>query len=269
MRVADINIHYETYGQGEPLVLIMGLGGGSSMWWQQVAFFAPEYQVITYDSRGVGRSDKPDMPYTMLMLVEDAVALLQKLGISSAHIYGFSLGGMVAQELALHYPEVVASLTLGATTCGGAHAVTASQQTLEKLFSIMTLPADEAMRVSTSLTFSTSFIEHHPENIKQWLTKGAESPPSVVGFQRQREAAAGFDTYERLPRIKAPTLVMAGTCDQLVPSENSRILASRIPNAELVLFEGAGHGYLWEAGEQANQMVRDLLSRHPIERERP
>src|SRR4030042_3187503 len=117
LRVADINIHYEMYGHGEPLVLIMGLGGGSSMWWQQVAFFAPEYQVITYDSRGVGDSDKPDMPYSMHMLAEDAAGLLEKLGICSTHVYGVSMGGMVAQELALGYPRLVNALTLGATTC--------------------------------------------------------------------------------------------------------------------------------------------------------
>jgi pimeloyl-ACP methyl ester carboxylesterase len=268
VRVADINIHYETHGQGEPLVLIMGLGGGSSMWWQQVAFFAPEYQVITYDSRGVGQSDKPDMPYSMRMLVEDAAALLDKLGISSAHVYGVSMGGMVAQELALRYPQVVASLILGATTYGGVHAVTASRETLEMLFSIMTLPAEEVVRVSTSITFSTSFIERHPDKIRQWLAKGAESPPSALGFKRQTDAAVEFDTYERLPQIKVPTLVMAGTCDQLIPPENSRILASRIPKAELVLFEGAGHGYLWEAEEQANQLVRDFLRRYPIEPKR-
>ncbi|OGO01735.1 MAG: hypothetical protein A2Y72_02905 [Chloroflexi bacterium RBG_13_53_26] len=266
LRVADINIHYEMYGHGEPLVLIMGLGGGSSMWWQQVAFFAPEYQVITYDSRGVGDSDKPDMPYSMHMLAEDAAGLLEKLGICSTHVYGVSMGGMVAQELALGYPSLVTSLTLGATTCGGAHMVAASEETLQRLFSIMTLPVDEAVKVSTSATFSAAFIERHPEKIREWLIKGAESPPTPLGFKRQAEAATGFDTYDRLAQIAAPTLILAGTRDDLIPVENSRILASRIPNAELVLFEGAGHGYLWEAEEQANRVIRDFLRRHPISR---
>jgi pimeloyl-ACP methyl ester carboxylesterase len=265
VRVADISIHYETYGQGEPLVLIMGLGGGSSMWWRQVAFFSPDYQVIVYDSRGVGRTDKPDIPYSMDMLVGDAAGLLERLGIASAHIYGVSMGGMVAQELALRYPKLVSSLVLGATTCGGGHAAMPSQETLQQLFGIMTLSPDEAVKVSTSVTFSPTFIERHPEKINEWLIKGAESPPSPMGFKRQAEAAAGFDTYDRLQQIRVPTLILAGTADQLIPSDNSRILASIIPNAKLVLFEGAGHGYLWEAEEAANQTVRDFLRQHPEE----
>jgi pimeloyl-ACP methyl ester carboxylesterase len=262
VRVADISIHYETYGQGEPLVLIMGLGGGSSMWWRQVAFFSPEYRVVVYDSRGVGRTDKPDMPYSMDMLVGDAAGLLERLGIASAHIYGVSMGGMVAQELALRYPESVSSLVLGATTCGGGHATMPSQETLQKLFGIMTLSPEEAVKVATSVTFSPTFIERHPDKINDWLIKGAESPPSPMGFKRQAEAAAGFDTYDRLPQIRVPTLILAGTADQLIPSDNSRILASRIPDAKLVLLEGAGHGYLWEAEEEANRTVHDFLRKH-------
>jgi pimeloyl-ACP methyl ester carboxylesterase len=262
VRVADIDIHYETHGQGEPLVLIMGLGGGSSLWWRQVACFSTEYRVVTFDSRGVGQSDKPDIPYSMGMLVDDAAGLMESLAIPSAHVYGVSMGGMVAQELALRHPRLVSSLILGATNCGGGHAVMPRQDTLQELFNIMTLSPDEAVRVSTSVTFSATFIECHPEKINEWLIKGAESPPSPMGFKRQAEAVAGFDTYDRLQQIGAPTLILAGTTDQLIPSENSRILASRIPDAKLVLFEGAGHGYLWEAEEEANQIVRDFLKKH-------
>jgi len=263
-RVADIGIYYETRGDGEPLVLIMGLGGGSSLWWRQVAFFSKDYQVLVYDSRGVGRTDKPDTTYSMGMMVDDAAGLLESLGIASAHVYGVSMGGMVAQELALRYPKLVSSLVLGATTCGGPHAAVADQETLQKLFSIMTLSPAEVVRVSTSVTFSAGFIETHRDKVKEWLIKGAESPPSSTGFKRQAEAVAGFETYDRLPQIRVPTLVLAGTADQLIPVENSRLLASRISRAELVLFEGAGHGYLWEAEEEANCVVLGFLKRHPI-----
>ena len=268
VRVADIGIYYETHGDGEPLVLIMGLGGGSSLWWRQVAFFSEEYHVVVYDSRGVGRTDKPDIPYSVDMLVNDAAELMEGLDIASAHVYGVSMGGMVAQELALRHPKLVSSLILGATTCGGIHAVMPSQETLQKLFSIMSLSLDEAVKVSTSVTFSAGFIERHPKKIREWLIKGAESLPSPMGFKRQAEAAAGFDTHDRLRQISVPTLILAGTADQLIPPENSRILASRIPNAKLVLFEGAGHGYLWEAEEEANRTVWDFLHQHPMQNPR-
>lgn len=268
VRVADINIYYETHGDGEPLVLMMGLGGGSSLWWRQVEFFSEEYRVVVYDSRGVGRSDKPDIPYSMDMMVGDAAGLMESLGITSAHVYGVSMGGMVAQELALRYPKLVSSLILGATTCGGSHALMPSQEILQKLFGIMTLSRDEAVKVSTSVTFSAGFIERHPRKIKEWLIKGAESLPSPTGYKRQAEAAAGFDTYDRLRQISVPTLILAGTADQLIPAENSRILASRIPSAELVLFDGAGHGYLWEAEEEANRTVWDFLHQHPVQNPR-
>jgi 3-oxoadipate enol-lactonase len=267
-RIADISIYYETRGNGEPLVLIMGLGGGSSLWWRQVAFFSAGYQVVVYDSRGVGCTDKPDTLYSIGTLVDDAAGLLGSLGIASAHIYGVSMGGMVAQELALRYPNLVSNLILGATTCGGSHALLPSHETLQKLFNIMTLPPDEVVRVSTSVTFSAGFIESHREKVKEWLTKGSESPPSPLGFKRQAEAVTGFDTYDRLPQIRVPTLILSGTDDQLIPAENSRILASRIPGAKLVLFEGTGHGYLWEAEEEANRAVLDFLKRHPIRNQR-
>ena len=161
-------------------------------------------------------------------------------------------------------PSWSPGLILGATTCGGSHAAMADQETLQKLFSLMTLPPDQVVKVSTSVTFSAGFMERHPDKIKEWLIKGAESPPSPRGFKRQAEAVAGFETWDRLPQIRVPTLILAGTDDQLIPAENSRILASRMPNAKLVLFEGAGHGYLWEAEEEANRIILDFLRHHPI-----
>jgi len=261
-KVGDINMYYEIHGDGEPLLLLMGLGGGSSMWWQQVTAFSHSYRVVTFDSRGVGRTDKPDAAYTMEMLVYDALGLLSSLGMASAHVYGLSMGGMIAQELALRHPNSVVSLVLGATSCGGVHSLPAPQEVINELLNILSLPPQEAARVSAALTFSDSFVDNHPNLIHEWMMKGAASPPSRQGFKKQAEAIASFDTYDRLPQIRIPTLVIAGTLDKILPAENSRILASRIPNAELVLLEGAGHGYLWEAADEADRVVLDFLKRH-------
>jgi len=262
LKANEINIYYEIHGDGEPLLLLMGLGGGSSMWWQQVAAFSHSYTVVVIDNRGVGRTDKPDTAYTMDMLVLDALGVLNGLGMASVNVYGLSMGGMIAQELALSHPNSVSSMILGATSCGGIHSIAPQRETVRELLNVLNLPPKEVARVSAALTFSNSFIENHPDLVREWIMKGAVSPPSPQGFKRQAEAIASFDSYDRLTQINVPTLVLAGTGDRILPVENSRILASRIPNAELVLFEGAGHGYLWEAADEANQVVLDFLRRH-------
>ena len=261
VKVNDINMYYELHGEGEPLVLLMGGGGGSSLWWQQVEYLSPHYKVVTFDSRGVGATDKPDIPYTMEMLTDDVVGLLKNLEIGSAHIYGVSMGGMVAQDIVLRYPDMVISLILGASSCGGAHAIYPPQGTLQLLFDIQSLPPEEAAKVAASLLFSTAFVESNPGRFRELLAKGMESPASPQGFRRQAQATMGFDTFGQLPHIQVPTLVIAGTEDSILPAENSRILASRIPNAELLQFEGVGHGYVWEAADKANRAVLDFLRR--------
>ena len=123
VKVNDINIYYETHGEGEALVLIMGYGGNSSGWFRQIPGLSQEYGVVAFDNRGTGQSDKPDIPYTMEMMAGDIAGLLEAIGIGAAHIYGVSMGGMLAQEFALRYPGMVISLILGCTTCGGSHSI--------------------------------------------------------------------------------------------------------------------------------------------------
>jgi len=263
VKVGDINMYYEIHGQGEPLLLIMGLGCVSAMALLQVPAFSQEYQVIGFDNRGVGQTDKPDIPYSVRMMTNDAAGLLEALGIRAAHVYGVSLGGLIAQGLALSYPDKVISLVLGATSGGGPHAVAPSPEVLQQLLDMANLPPEEAIRVFAQICFSPAFLESNLGRIAELLEKGMETPASSpVGYRRQLEASMRFNVYDQLPEIKAPTLVIAGTEDQLVPAENSRILASRIPNAELVLLDGLGHGYGWEADEKSNQIVLDFLKRH-------
>ena len=261
VKVQDIDMYYEVHGEGEPLVMIMGLGGGSSLWWQQVETFSSHYRVVTFDSRGVGATDKPDNPYSMEMMAGDVMGLLEVLEISATHVYGVSMGGMVAQEIALRYPDRVISLILGASSCGGAHAIYPPPGTLDVLFDMQSLPPEEAARVAASLLFSNTFIESNPGRLKELLAKGMESTASPQGFRRQAQATMSFDTFDQLPQIRIPTLVIAGTEDRILPVENSKILASRIPGAELLLLDGVGHGYLWEAVDRANHAVLDFLRR--------
>lgn len=263
--VGDINIYYKIHGKGEPLVLIYGYGGHSELWFRQIPILSKKYRVIAFDNRGVGRSDKPDTPYTMAMMAGDIAGLLDIIGIHAAHIFGISMGGMIAQHFALNYPQRVLSLILGCTYCGGAHSIQPEPESLAALFDFERLgkmTPEEAVRQAMPFCYSQKFINRNPGIIDRRVAKQLEYPTPGHGFTRQAEAIMGHDTYELLPNIRLPTLVIAGDNDRLIPVENSRILASRIPEAELVIMEGAGHEFFIENAEETNKKVLDFLRWH-------
>jgi 3-oxoadipate enol-lactonase len=264
-KVGDINIYYEIHGKGEPLVLIYGYTGDSGLWFRQIPALSKKYRVIAFDNRGVGRTDKPDIPYTMLMMAGDISGLLDAIGIDAAHVFGISMGGMIAQHFALNYPQKTTSLILGCTFCGGVHTIQPQPESLAILFDFermkkMTL--EEVVRQFIPFLFSQEFIEKNPDIVEERVAISLEYPTPMHGVTRQAGAILGHDTYELLPRIKSPTLVIAGDNDRLIPVENSRILASKIPKAELVIIKGAGHEFFIEAAEEANKIVLGFLGRH-------
>ncbi|MDH4299993.1 MAG: alpha/beta hydrolase, partial [Dehalococcoidia bacterium] len=264
-KVGDINIYYEIYGKGEPLVLIYGYAGHSGLWFRQIPVLSKKYQVVAFDNRGVGRSDKPHTPYTMAMMAGDVAGLLDVVGVDAAHIFGISLGGMVAQHFALGYPQRVISLILGCTFCGGVHSIQPEPESMAALFDFERLKKmthEEVTRQAIPFCYSQKFIEEHPDLIEQRVAKQLEYPTPGHGATRQAEAVMGHDTYELLPRIRLPTLVIAGDNDRLIPVENSRILASRIPKAELAIIRGAGHEFFIEDAEEVNKTILDFLGRH-------
>jgi len=264
-KVNDINIYYEIHGDGEPLVLIMGLGGTLEWWFLQVPALSRHYRVVAFDNRGSGRSDKPDIPYTMEMMAKDTAGLMDALGIPSAHIFGISMGGMIAQHVALLYPQRVKTLILGATTCGGSHSVSPDPESMKVLFDLermQQLPPEERFREMLPFIFSQEFIESSRSVMQELAVRMSQYITPPHGYMRQAQAIMGHDTYERLPEIKAPTLVIAAEEDKIVPVENSRIIASRIPGAELVVLERAGHGFNIELADEVNRAVLDFLRRH-------
>jgi 3-oxoadipate enol-lactonase len=263
-KVGDINIYYEIHGKGEPLVLIYGYIGHSGLWFRQIPILSKKYRVIAFDNRGVGRSDKPDIPYTMAMMAGDIAGLLDIMGIDTAHIFGISMGGMIAQHFALNYPQRVISLILGCTTCGGVHSIQPKPESLAALFDFerMKRNPEEFVRQVMPFCFSQEFINKNPDIVEKRVAKQLEYPTPPHGATRQAAAIMGHDTYELLPEIKLPTLVIAGDNDRLIPVENSRILASRIPKAELVIIKGAGHEFFIEDAEEANKIVLGFLERH-------
>ncbi len=263
-KVGDIDIYYESHGDGEPLILINGYGQYSGHWARLIPSFAREYRVIAFDNRGTGLTDKPKMAYTMKMMAADASGLLDVLGIDRAHIFGVSMGGMISQEFALNYPEKVISLILGCTQCGGAKAVPPTPEARAFLFNpeMAKLSVAERARQTAPWLWNQEFIDRHPEAVEWYVEATCKYPTPPHGFACQAQAIAGHNTYDRLPQIKAPTLVITGGGDRLILAGNSKILASRIPGAELVMLENAGHGFIGDAAAEATKAILDFLRRH-------
>jgi 3-oxoadipate enol-lactonase len=259
----DINIYYEMHGYGEPLLMIQGYGQYSGHWTTLIPPFSKDYQVITFDNRGTGRSDKPEPPYTMKMMAADAKGVLDAIGIDKANVFGVSMGGMIAQEFALNYHHKVINLVLGCTNCGGKQSVLPTPEALAFLFNpeMAKLSVEERARITTGWLWTKEFIEKHPEAVDMYIDITAKYPTPVQGFSGHAAAIAGHDTCDRLPQIKVPTLVIAGDADRIIPHENSKIIASRIPSAELVIVKNAGHGFT--ESPDAVKAILDFLKRHP------
>jgi 3-oxoadipate enol-lactonase len=252
VRPDGVRLYHELHGphDADPLILLEGMGGDIPGWRRNIPHLARELRVIAYDFRGNGHSDEPPGPCTMATFVDDTLALLDHLGVRRAHVYGQSFGGMVAQELALGVPERVRTLILGCTDMGERTTVRADGATA---------PKHEPWRA----LYAPGFPDHHPEHVAEDLRAGAGQPEHPVGRRRQWEAVQAFDSYDRVPQLRIPTLVLHGTEDRLIPAENGRRLASRIPSAELVLLEGAGHVYHSEQAEAADAAVLGFIRRHP------
>jgi len=266
VKVGDINIYYEIHGEGEPLVLIMGYGGHIGYWFRLIPVLSQGCCVVAFDNRGTGRSDKPDIPCTMEMMAGDVAGLLDAIGTDAAHIFGVSMGGCIAQHFALCYPERVTSLVLGCTHCGGPNRIRLERPVGELLHNferIEQLTPEKHAREILDVLVSQEFIRNNKDIADQYIRKVTEYDAPIHGLISQYEAIMGYDTYDRLPEIKAPTLVICGDTDKMIAPENSRLLASRIPNAEIVILDGIGHGFFIEAVEEANTAIMGFLGRHP------
>jgi pimeloyl-ACP methyl ester carboxylesterase len=268
-KLGDIQLYYEEHGQGEPLLLIMGLGASTLSWSEQIPTFGREFRVIAFDNRGAGRSDKPAVPYSIALFADDAAGLLDALGIDSAHVYGQSMGGFIAQELALRHPQRVRTLVLGSSSCGGGKAVAGSPENVAFFGLMSTLTPREAAEKGLHLLYSDEFIACRHDALIERSLREAELRPPLDAFGRQVQAAIRHNTFDRLPDIRCPTLVITGANDKVVPQDNSRILAERIKGAELAVLPGAGHGYLVEKAAESNTIVLEFLRRHEKAASRP
>ena len=257
-----VNLYYEEHGSGEPLVLIMGFTVSSIGWRWNLPAFAQEFRTIVFDNRGVGQSDKPDESYSMAMFADDTAGVLDGLGIDQAHVFGISMGGMIAQEFTLRNPQRVKTLTLGCTHCGGPNAALSQDPDVLRLLNdIDAVDVQQAAVVMTKVAVTQWFMQKHLDVLLQLNQLSMEHPTPKHGMVRQMQAVQGHDTYERLPQIAAPTLVITGKEDGLVPPQNSVTLAQRIPNADLVILSNASHPFNIELPETTAEIVKGFIRR--------
>jgi pimeloyl-ACP methyl ester carboxylesterase len=242
----------------EPLLLIMGLGATLEWWQRLIPILTPHYRTIVYDNRGVGRSDVPPGPYSIRQMAEDAAAVMDAAGLESAHVFGASMGGMIAQELALHHPSRVRSLILGCTACGGTHVVPASREVGIALSARATMTREQAIWTMAPYIFDEGTPR---ERVAEDIAIRLRATVSNDGYFAQLAAVRAWEgTHDRLAGLAMPTLVIHGETDQLVPVENGRIVARAIPNARLVTIPHASHIFFTDQLETASQALLEFLA---------
>lgn len=233
-----VPIFWRENGSGEPLLLVMGFGYTSEMWLHVEPALAARFRVLTFDNRGVGRSGSAPDSFRIEDLAADAAAVLAAAGIERAHVFGASMGGYIAQELALSHPERVRSLVLGCTSCGGRHAIPAGREVLEAFEKRKELPPEQGIHVMVPYIYDAATPA---ERIEADLAIRLRTYPSAAASAAQLEAVLAWESHDRLGDLRVPTLVIHGENDRLIPPENGRVLAERIPGARLVVLPNASH----------------------------
>lgn len=259
--VNGIDIHYIAAGVGPPVVLLAGFGGDHLSWGLQFAAFRARHHTIALDNRGSGRSSSPDVPYTTRVMADDTLALLDHLGIDAAHLVGVSLGGMIAQEIALAHPRRVLSLQLHSTA---GRADPYLRVLLDTWRLVRAQLGREMVQQSMALwLFGRRTFAERPELIEMLMRQAAAYPyaPSEAGFARQGEATVAHDALARLSAVTCPTLITAGEDDALVPPRFARELAERIPHAEMHVIAEAGHMWCWEKPAEFNALTLDFIAK--------
>lgn len=247
-------------GEGPPLLLIMGLGYPSALWHRTRPMLAQHFHTIAFDNRGVGFSDVPPGPYSIATMASDAAAVLDAAGVASAHVFGMSMGGMIAQEFALQYPARVRTLILGCTSPGGPSAVRAERAVSDILLARgMTL--DEAREAMLPHIYDAATPR---ETIEEDMRLRKTCLPSPEGYTAQLQAILAWEGYRRIAAINAPTLVIHGKSDELVPPANAKLIAERIPRAKLVMLDHASHLFLTDQGGAAQKEILEFLLGHPV-----
>jgi len=250
-------VYWEEHGKGEPVLLIMGLGYTLDMWHRTSPLLSRHYRVILFDNRGVGRSDCPAGPYSIAGMAGDAAAVLDAAGCDRVHAFGVSMGGMIAQELALNYPKRVKSLILGCTAAGGPQAVRAEPEVLLALSARALMTPEEGVQAMVPFIYDRSTPR---ERIDEDLEIRMRTFPKSETYLAQMAGIMDFEAYSRLDRLSVPTLVIHGENDRLVPPGNGELISNRIPGARLVLLKNASHIFITDQELESPKTIMDFLA---------
>ena len=259
----DVRLYYEIQGEGPNLLLLAGLGGGTWSWYGQVPYFKNRYRTVTFDNRGAGRSSMPQGPYQMKEFAGDTLSLLDHVGLERIFVLGLSMGGMIAQELALMAPDRVQAMVLGCTHCGGPSRLPPAPAAMEILLNNSGLSQREIIEKNVPIFFSEGCRREEPDVIAAYCAAQLSAPEQPeYAFHAQLAAIASFDCGDRLEHVATPTMIVAGSEDVLIPAENSKALAQRLPHAEIVVIPGAGHALHAECRDKLNRLADEFFKRH-------
>lgn len=255
----DPDLAWSATGEGTPLLLVAGLGLDGNSWWRSVPGFAERFRVITFDYRGVGGSGPARLSCTTDDLADDAVSVLDEAGVERVLLYGFSLGGMVAQRLAVRHPNRVSALVLGATQAGGARAVPPGAATLAYLWRGTFLSRAAAAKAAIPYVYGDRCRRETPERIDADIEQRRARRLDPRAYRGHVAAAMMHDAHESLRTIEAPTLVVHGESDRLIPKENGELIVREIPEARLHLIPHAGH-YYWTDEPSVDEVIADFFA---------
>jgi 3-oxoadipate enol-lactonase len=258
IEVAGRETFFERAGSGEPLLLIQGMSGTHLSWGVPFKSTLEEsFDVVAFDNRGIGLSAPVETPFSIVEMAADTVALLDALELESVHVVGISMGGMIAQELALAEPGRLRSLTLGCTYCGGAGSQLMPQENLEKLAGAMASgDRDKAIRASYEVNLSPSFRADDAD-YAVFHKMATDVPAAKATIELQVQAIFGHDTSTRLGEISTPTLIVHGTVDGVLPFPNGEQIASLMPTARFEVLEDVGHMFWWEQPQRSAELIRE------------
>lgn len=259
-QVNGINLYYEIHGSGPNLALIEGTAYHTWMWYRQIPALAKHFRMLVYDNRGVGSSDKPPGPYSHTENAADLAGLLDHLGWDRTHVLGISMGGFIAQEFALAYPERLDRLVLVATAFGGPNMVPLPADAVRALTPDPALSPEDRIRSAMPLAFSSpSWVREHAAEFERMVAWRLEKPQPPEAALAQVMAGLTFNVEARLGEIQAPVLVIAGSEDHVVPPANAFLLAAGLPHSTLDMIQGAGHLVNIEEADRFNRAVISFL----------